>query len=320
VNKPVKVFILMGEANMVGSGQIKGHVDGTLEYAIEKKRRFHHLIDSKGEWTTRSDVRYVGVNEQFHVHKNEWLTVHDEETHFGPELQFGYIMGELLDSPVMVLKSCSGRRSLGSDMLPPGSSGFTSEDFEYAGYGDSPHRWPIGIEPESTEWHAGIEYDVDVSNAKQVLMNIGDYYPGATEYEIAGFVWWQGDTDRRMPAYAERYEENLVQLIKSLRSDFNAPDASFTIATIGQDGNDMKGDSLRVAEAQLAVGSSKYPEFIGNVRTVDVRSSWRGANQPGFEEGDKEHQDRSHYGNNAETLMEVGNALGWAMANLLQIS
>jgi hypothetical protein len=119
----------------------------------------------------------------------------------------------------------------------------------------------------------------------------------------------QGHKDSN-PIQASRYEQNLVRLIQSLRNDFNAPQAKFAIATIAFDGENMKGPMLEVAEAQLAVSGEhgKYPEFVGNVKTVDVRSSWRNTG-PG--------QAYHHYFKHAETFMEVGNALGWAMVDLL---
>ena len=55
-------------------------------------------------------------------------------------------------------------------------------------------------------------------------------------YEIAGFVWWQGHKDTGSPAHASRYEENLGRLIQSLRKDYDAPKATFVLATDGRDG------------------------------------------------------------------------------------
>lgn len=93
---------------------------GSLEYAVFKKKRFTHLVDhSNGKWATRRDVRNFGISPSLGLYKNEWLTVNG--TSFGPDLQFGYVMGELFDAPVLLLKSCSGNRALGWDLLPPGS-------------------------------------------------------------------------------------------------------------------------------------------------------------------------------------------------------
>jgi hypothetical protein len=307
---------MMGEANMVGAGQVHGNVEGTLDFTVRDKKRFTHLIDYNKNWRPRSDVRYVAVNNDFVVQRNGWLAAHEDYNYFGPELQFGYIMGELSDEPVLLIKSCSGHNTIGGDLLPPGSKQYNFDGYTYAGYGESPRRWKTGARPVPNSWYAGSDYDMDTSNARKVLGNIGKYYPGATSYKVEGFVWWQGESDRRDPAYVAKYEENMKNLIDNLRVDFNAPEAKFSIATIGQRGEEMIGASLRVVEAQLAIGSDKYPAYEGNVATVDIRSSWRGPFQPGFE-GDYTHRDPAHYGNNAETVMEIGNALGLAMAKLL---
>ena len=321
MNKPVKVFIMMGENNMVGEGHVRGDVEGTLEYTVFKKLRFKHLIDRYFEWTSRSDVRHVAVSGEFNVHRNEWLGMHNGQHHIGPELQFGYIMGELLDSPVLLLKSCSNAKSLGVDLLPPGSSQFEYEGYMYAGYGDPQFRWLKGTEPKPVtieNWYAGREYDLVVNNTKAVLSDIGAYYPGATDYEIAGFVLWQGESDVRMRPLVTRYEQNLVQLIQKLREDLDADDAKFTIATIGNDGMDMSGDTLSVLKAQLAVGDGEtYPEFASNVRTVDIRPSWRRPFSQPFSDDNGQNQNYASYGHNAELVMEVSNALGWTMANLM---
>lgn len=310
--KPVKVFILLGQSNMLGFGKV-GPEDkkGTLENLIRKEGKYPHLVDNQGNWTQRKDVRYVQVmhkNEKMSTLRNEWLTV---KGNIGPELQFGHIMGHVLDEPVLVLKSCIGNRSLGWDLLPPGSEQFEFEGKIYAGYKESPLSWEKGTKPEPIKWYAGKQYDDDIGNAKKVLENIGEYYPGAKSYEVVGFVWWQGHKDQN-PAHASRYEQNLVHLIKTLRKDFNAPDAKFVLATIAFGGWDLKGPGLTVANAQLAVSGEKgkYPEFKGNVKTVEARDFWRDKSVSPSGAG-------YHYNHNAETYMEVGNLLGWAMADLL---
>jgi hypothetical protein len=43
-------------------------------------------------------------------------------------------MGHIYDEPVLILKACIGNRSLGWDLLPPGSQRFEFEGKTYAGY------------------------------------------------------------------------------------------------------------------------------------------------------------------------------------------
>jgi len=310
--KPVKVFILLGQSNMVGMGDVGPETtNGTLEYLTKQAKRYPHLVDDAGKWTARSDVRHVFVmHNRGNMQKvqNDWMTVKGRT--IGPELQFGYIMGHVLDEPVLILKSCIGNRSLGWDLLPPGSERYTLDGKTYAGYKDTAESWIEGEPKKEVPWYAGKQYDDDIANAKKVLSELGKYYPGAEKFEVAGFVWWQGHKDQNA-AHASRYEQNLVRLINSLRKDFGVPKSPFVLATgCGNTGRDSFG--LQIAEAQLAVGDAKkHPEFAGTVKCVDTRDFWREVAVSPKNQG-------HHYNRNAETYMEVGNALGWAMVELLK--
>lgn len=212
---------------------------------------------------------------------------------------------------MLLLKACIGNRSLGWDLLPPGSEGFefTGADgvtWEHPGYKGSPEQWKKGEEPEPIDWYAGIQYDGDIKRAKEVLSDISTYVPGAKRYEIAGFFWWQGDKDSRSEALSCRYEENLAQFIRQLRVDFDAPNAKFVCATLGQTPMDCDRDSCcgKVFHAMMDMCSDKYPEFKGNVQTVYTHPLSKGGSSG------------SHYNHNAETYMNVGEAMGKAMAEL----
>jgi len=381
-SKPIQVYILLGQSNMLGFGRV-GPVDklGTLENVIKNKGKYAYLVGEAGQWSERKDVRYTHVMDKrgagltefdvFSDMKNQWLKV---EGNFGPELGFGHVMGQFHDEPVLLLKACIGNRSLGWDLLPPGSERYQFDGKIHAGYKDNPDSWVEGEPKKEVNWYAGRQYDADINHAKNVLKNLDKYYPrlglakdpkqeienlaamealkeeiaekenfarrarftqeglkkfqaelkglkqklSAMEirsqgYQIAGFVFWQGHKDQN-PAHASRYEQNLVQLIKSLRADFHAPNAKFVLATIAF-GGELTGHALEICKAQLAVDgdAGKYPEFHLNVKAVDARPFWR----------DKESSPSGqgyHYNHNAETYMEVGQALGWAMVELQKFS
>jgi len=302
MNKPVQVFILLGQSNMLGFGNTSKLLD-----IASKKNDYAHLVDDDGNWTTRKDVRNVRVM-NYKDYKNDWLTVANTKN-IGPEIGIGTILGEALDAPVLILKSCIGNRSLGWDLLPPGSEQYEFDGKVYAGYKESPLSWDKGATPKPIDWYAGKQYDDDIGSAKKVLENLDTYYPGAKDYVIAGFIFWQGDKDRYNAAHASHYEQNLVHLIKQLRKDFEAPDARFVCATLGQTKKGASGNDGEILKAQLAVDgeSGKYKAFKGNVATVYTHPLSKGG------------ASNSHYGGNPETYMDVGLALGRAMAGLLAI-
>ena len=121
--KKVKVFILMGQSNMVGMGDIDpAGTPGTLTTLTKTEKKYPFLVDDAGQWTARKDVYYYDARTK----KGGPLTATSNNgKSIGPELGFGFVMGQLLDEPVLVLKSCIGNRSLGWDLLPPGSDRYT---------------------------------------------------------------------------------------------------------------------------------------------------------------------------------------------------
>lgn len=304
MSKPVQVFILMGQSNMVGFGDTNGLKTAT------QNGLYPYLVDDAGNWTVRKDVRNVrvmcsGAN-PWELHFNDWLSGSNgsgaKGGKFGPEIAIGNYLGHVLDAPVLILKTCIGNRSLGFDLLPPSAQGTGAGGKSYEGNISDPMRTPV-----KGGWYAGIQYDGDTRAAKEVVKDLGTYYPGATEYEVAGFFFWQGAKDLGKNGSAENYEKNLVHLINDLRTDFRVPNAPFVCATMGQAKKGSGGAAGMITDAQLAVdgNSGKYPEFKGNVATFYANPVSKGGSA------------NSHYGGNAETYMNVGEGMGRLMAEML---
>lgn len=333
MTKPVKVFLIMGQSNAVGLGSVTGDKPGTLENAVKTEKLYPFLINDAGTWTERKDVRnvqvMVGRGGGMSLLHNEFMTVKGNT--MGVEYGVGHQLGNAISEPVMILKSCIGNRSLGWDLLPPGSKKFLAEmkqrdgsmkKMVIAGYKDAPDVWEAdaakGIDTppppfvdkagKPIEWYAGKQWDDDLANAKKVLSELGTYYPGATKYEVAGIFWWQGEKDCGNDAHAAQYEANLVNFIKAVRKEFDAPKAPFVMATLGEATKGMAGNTGKVLEAMMNVDgtSGKYPDFKGNVATVYTHDMARGGSGNG------------HYGKDSRVYMDVGLALGEAMNGLLK--
>ncbi len=76
-SKPVLVYIMMGQSNMLGFGRVgPKETKGTLEY-FSKKMEIHSFIDDSGNWITRQDVRYVHVMDPRGVDYNDMETFSD---------------------------------------------------------------------------------------------------------------------------------------------------------------------------------------------------------------------------------------------------
>lgn len=324
VKVPFKITHLNDKGNAIG-WFARMDIPGTLKTLVNHEGKFPYLINDAGEFVPRDDVWYKGV---VTATGNKWLDIGCGASagSIGPELGFGHMMGNLHDEPVLILKASQGNRSLGWDFLPPGSESFehTDEDgvtWVYAGYKQSPERWKKGEEPVPIEWYAGKQYDDCFNAAKETLANFDASFPHwkGRGYEVAGFGWWQGHKDGgeqgtgTAGVHASRYEKNLAHLIKTLRTEFKAPNAPFVVATCGFNGGEgwQPGSSAdTIFNAQMNVSDpAKHPDFAGRVKSVDTRPFYRAPEI-------SPRNQSFHYHGNAETYMLVGEAMGKAMVEL----
>jgi autotransporter-associated beta strand protein len=329
-NKPVKVFILMGQSNMEGKGNINSiGTPGTLATVVRRENKFPNLLDTNGNWSSRGDVRYRGVISAT-ANANLGIGQGTNSTLIGPELAFGHLMGHHFDEPVIVIKASYGGQDLGYDFLPPGSERYTVNGRTYAGYLDTARSWTEGSTPPAqhvpgtpigylanpvngAQNYAGKMFDDSVSQVNGILGNFATQYPqyAAQGYEIAGIGWFQGWNDTQSTVFQQRYEGNLVNFINAFRSAVSAPNVPFVIAGCAFDGWAATGGQLAIINAQLAVGNpALHPEFNGKVKTMECRGYWRTSTQSPVSEG-------YHYNRNSETYLLVGDAIARGMLELL---
>ncbi len=287
MSKPVQVFIMMGQSNMLGfgnAGQLKG-------VAAEK---YPYIVDDAGNWNVRKDVRNVFFC-MAELKYNDWLTGENGNGSgkFGPEIGIGNYLGYALDAPVMILKSCVGNRALGWDLLPPSAVGTGVGGKSYQGDSESSNR---KVKEGNAGWYAGLQYDQDVGAAQNALRELATYYPGATKYEVAGFFWWQGNAEKGK-GNVDTYDKNLAFLFNDLRKDFNAPNAKFVCATLGEHDKE-------------ALLSQKMFDFAGRPEFKDQAAVF-------YSKPVAKGSSGGHYGGDAETYMNVGEGMGKLMVELL---
>jgi hypothetical protein len=301
--KPVKVFILAGQSNMEGAGQIKANPQrnggqGSLEYLVKNPAtatRFAPLVDASGQWRKRVDV-WIS-----YLDRKGPLTVgfgSRSET-IGPELGFGWVMGDVIDEPVLLIKCAWGGKSLAVDFRSPsaGMPPYSLGEKNDAAIADDPTI-------------VGKYYRETVSLTKAALSNLKDLVPGSDgKYEIVGFGWHQGWNDRINDKFNAEYESNMTHFIHDMRKELTTPGLPFVIAETGMTGPDETHPrALSLMQAQAAV--AKRPEFQGNVAFVSTKAFWRPAEQSPSNQG-------YHWNSNAETYYLIGEAMGEAMKRLL---
>ena len=98
-----------------------------------------------------------------------------------------------------------------------------------------------------------------------------------------------------------------------MRTEFDAPNAPFVVATCGFNGGEgwQPGSSAdTIFNAQMNVSDpAKHPDFAGSVKSVDTRPFYRAPEI-------SPRNQSFHYHGNAETYMLVGEAMGKAMVEL----
>ena len=305
MSKPVQVFLIMGQSNTLEFGKVTPALNEAYPF----------IVDDAGNYTTRKDVRNVSVmsGKRGRIYRNDWMTISGKK--IGIEVGIGHQLGNAIDAPVMILKSSIGNRSLGWDLLPPGTPRYSYDGQECPGYKETVKSKkdktivPFVKGGDCLQWYAGKQYDDDVANAKKILAELDKYYPDAKSYEVAGIIWWQGDKDMRNAAHTAEYETNLGRLLKSLRKDFNAPEAAFVCASLGQsDENDTSSNHGKILHAMKNFASGKYKGELGeNIGFVYSKPLL-----------DKPSSSSGHYGGNAKTYMNVGLALGAEMVKQLK--
>jgi arylsulfatase A-like enzyme len=293
---PVKVFILAGQSNMEGQAVVdlegKDYNDGkgtlkTLMRDPVKGTLFAHLKDAAGDWKTLDDVWVRYQPEDQPLRKGPLsvgFAVYNDRHHFGPELEFGHVMGEALENPVLIVKTAWGGKSLYRDFRPPSSGG-----------------------------KVGPYYSLMIEEVRESLANLAKDFPRfeGLGYELAGLVWYQGWNDGVDPRRAiPEYEQNLVNMIKDVRRDLKTPNLPVVIGELTGPWVKAPKEWERLRKAQA--NAANPPEFAGNVLFVETHDFVRNpADSPNPGHG-------HHEFGNAETYLLVGQALGNGMKTLLK--
>lgn len=294
-DEPIQVFILAGQSNMEGQGvvdldhpQYYNGGKGTLLHVLhdpEKAKTFQHIRDNEGKWMVRDDV-WCRFRTNKEVKKGP-LTIgfagYPGKHHIGPEFQFGHVIGDAIDAPVLLIKTAWGGKSLYKDLRPPSSEGET-----------------------------GPYYTQMIKEVREALDNIDADFPEmkGRRYEIAGFVWFQGWNDAVGPEEAKsEYEQNVVNLIHDVHKEFDRPDLPVVIGELGNGGEQAGKGILAIRQAQAAAAARK--EFGGRVVFVKTTEFAR----PAEESPNTGHG--HHWFGNAESYFLIGDALGKAMRELV---
>jgi alpha-galactosidase len=251
----VKVFVLAGQSNMEGHGEVAATntstgkpLNGTLLYQIHDPRTRHEFeilwngIDK--DWVTLPNVKVwfneagpeqgangstiPGINGKDYSAGS--LTVGygtlgptgNNRNFFGPELGFGFNFPVEDHEKILIFKTAWGGKSLAHDYRPPSST---------------TRQHPYCQPPDCDPTQVGHFYQVMVDNVRKIMNPgvIGRIFPdlsGLTP-ELAGFGWFQGWNDGCSLNDTAAYETNMVHLIQDLRNEWKSPHLAVSIAVSG---------------------------------------------------------------------------------------
>lgn len=296
--KPVKVFILAGQSNMLGHGEVEKSKPGSLDWIVQNDtdKKFKHLVDSYGKWIIRDDVFVFthNIDEQL---KHGGLSVGYGAFDYtiGPELGFGNIIGDHYENDVLLIKTSWGGKDLAINFCSPSS-------ISKYGY----------TKPPSAAKDTGYYYVQMHAIVNNALKNISMYVPSYSDrgYEIIGFGWHQGWNDRVNTQKNNAYENNLYNFINDVRKDLDKPKLPFVIATTSMKSY-TKNDPKEISLIQAQKAMTTYPEFEGNVKVVDTAPFWRS-------EEESPAKQNYHWHRNAESYYLIGESMAVAMLELLE--
>ena len=311
----VKVFILAGQSNMEGKAKVE-----LLEHQVKQpatRALFdHHWKD--GKWVERQDVWI-----KFLDRKGKLTVGYGSPNCIGPELEFGRVVGDRFEEPVLLIKTAWGGRSLYRDFRPP-SAGLPPRAVLETMLAEARAKRPEATLDE-IEALFGASYRAMLEEVDGTLSRLKEHFPGydGRGHELVGFVWFQGWNDMIRADYTAEYTANLAHFIRDVRKDLGAPGLPFVVAQMGIDGLKAGADIERFKAAQAAI--LDVPEFRRNVALVKTDVFWDTEAEAVYKKGWRENLDEwnkvgsdwpFHYLGSARTLCAIGAAMAGAALEL----
>jgi alpha-galactosidase len=288
--KPLKVYILAGQSNMVGHA-----TTNTLPYMLQDPATValhNRMVAKDGKPIVHENV-YISLNNEFGTLQGP-LTARfgAKQDKIGPELAFGFTMYEKLQEPILLIKTAWGGKSLHTDFRPPSAGPYVYDQKVLAGLVQRGKESAEEINASKAK-ATGQFYRLMLDHVKKVLADPGQYHPAYNKEEgceIAGFVWFQGYNDaidtqtypnRGEPGSYDAYSVVLGHFIRDIRKELNVPQMPFVIGVLGVSGSYINKTlpenryTAIMTEFQKAMAApADLPEFKGNVFAVHAGLFW----------------------------------------------
>jgi len=295
---PLKVYILSGQSNMEGHAKISSFDHLAMDpktvpilEAMRNKDGSSKVFENiRISYRTGKEDQQPGVGpltSGFGARSNPT----EDGGKIGPEFTFGIYTEQLVEEPILLIKTAWGGKSLHTDFRPPSAGAFQFreeqiEQFKKQGKDLNELR-------AQKSAATGKYYQLMIDHIKSVLENPREVHPAYHSeegYELAGFVWFQGWNDmvardvypnRDQPGGYDDYSKLLSIFIRDVRKDLSAPQMPFVIGVMGAGGptSAYQGGQKRYQKVhenfrQAMAAPAKLPEFRKNVAAVFTEKYW----------------------------------------------
>lgn len=291
--KPLKIFILAGQSNMQGHAKISTIEHIGMDPKTKPMMDAMLLPDGTPRTCDRVWISSIGCAGNDTDEQTGKLTAGFGATKekIGPEFTFGLTMEKLTDSPILIIKTAWGGKSLNTDFRPPSAGPYVFNDAQIANFTKQGKNLDEMKAAKAKE--TGVYYKLMMEHVKKVLGDIKRVVPDYDEkqgYELAGFAWFQGWNDmvdggtypqRDKPGGYDAYTQVMTHFIRDVRKELNAPKLPFAIGVIGVGGptalygpgeNRYQSTHQNIRDAMAAPAT--MPEFKGNVTAVLTEQYW----------------------------------------------
>ncbi len=226
--EPALVFLLAGQSNMGGVTEEAARLVNSENEELLKQlgtnllNELNNIADplpQDGEnWTDVPDnVKIWPYTQKSRLNGNgppylyvgeKWLDLDPKlglGNDVGPELSFGRAMSfRYPDRDIYLIKYASGGKHL-DGRFSPGAPDLKINDEKSPENGE---YWG------SVSGEKGFWYQRLVQNTKNALQRLKE---DSVDYEMAGFLWMQGENDARVLTFSGRYQKNLYSLVEHVR-------------------------------------------------------------------------------------------------------
>lgn len=289
---PLKVYLMSGQSNMQGYCAV--HTFPQIEEDPATRPIYEKMVNPDGTPRVHKDVWISTLGCAKDAQPGQLTAGYGagRGDRIGPELTFGIYMQEHVKEAILLIKPAWGGKSLARDFRPP-SAGVHPLHLKAQEEMRAQNKDTSEIEKEYAE-NTGKYYRMMIAHAKTVLGDIGKVYPGydaSQGYEIAGFVWFQGENDfggdsypnAGQPGGFDEYTRLLACLIRDVRKELDAPEMKAVIGVLGFNG-ELETERYRQIEPKhipwlrdfrkAMAAPADMPEFKGSVAAVHTEEFW----------------------------------------------